>query len=78
MRTEVGARVSDRYKALTVVLDDDIRDDDAEAIIAAIRMVKRVAGVTPVETEPSDYLVRARFRREIAEKLQGIIKELYR
>jgi len=70
--------MSNRYKALTVVLDDDIRDDDAEALVSAIRMMKLVAGVTPVATEPSDYLVRARFRREIAEKLNGIIKELYR
>jgi len=28
--------MTDRYYALTVLLDEDIRDDDAEAIINAI------------------------------------------
>ena len=66
------------YKAFTVVPDKDYRDDDSEAIITALKMVKGVAGVIPVEEEPSDYVVRARFRREIADKLRLIIQELYR
>lgn len=37
--------MSDRYFALTVVLEQDIRDDDAEPLIAAIRQMRGVADV---------------------------------
>jgi hypothetical protein len=34
--------MTDRYNSLTVVLDRDIREDDAEHILNAIRMIKGV------------------------------------
>ena len=39
--------VADRYFALTVLLDKNIHSDDAEAIIKAIREMKRVHAVVP-------------------------------
>jgi len=42
--------MTDRYCAPTVVLDKDIRSDDAEAIINAIKMVKHVLDVKPQVT----------------------------
>ena len=38
--------MTDRFHSLTVVLEREIRDDDAEPIIAAIKMIKGVAEVT--------------------------------
>ena len=39
--------MTDRFFALTVVLDGNIRDDDAEPIIAAIKQLRHVKEVTP-------------------------------
>lgn len=38
--------MTDRVRTLTVVLDRDYRDDDAESIVNAIQMVKGVGSVT--------------------------------
>lgn len=40
-----------RHKGYVVHLADDIREDDSEAVIAAIRMIKGVADVTPAEAD---------------------------
>lgn len=39
--------MTDRIAAFVVVLADDIREDDAEATLTALRMVKGVVEVTP-------------------------------
>ena len=38
--------MTDRYNALTVVMEKDMRDDDAEALIAAIRQLRGVLSVS--------------------------------
>lgn len=40
--------MTDRHAAYIVTLDHDIREDDAEAILNALRMVKHVLSVEPV------------------------------
>lgn len=40
--------MTDRHSGYIIALDKDIREDDAEAIINAIRMVKGVIAVEPV------------------------------
>jgi hypothetical protein len=40
--------MTDRYHALTVVLDREIRTDDAEDIINAIKQLRHVVDVTGV------------------------------
>jgi len=54
--------MTDRYNALTVVLDRDIRDDDAEAILTAIRMVRGVMSVDPIVSDPSSWVAEMRIR----------------
>jgi hypothetical protein len=49
-----------RHAGYIVTLDDDIREDDAEAIIGAIRMIKFVQSVTPIEAGYSDVIARER------------------
>lgn len=39
--------MSDSYNGLLVILGEDIRDDDAQRIIDAIKMVKGVQDVVP-------------------------------
>lgn len=44
--------MTERIKALTVVLERDIREDDAAPLIAAIKLMRGVAGV---ETHIADF-----------------------
>lgn len=65
--------MTDRFNALTVVLDHDIRDDDAEHILNAIRMVKGVLSVEGNVVNTDDFIHSARIRAEIAEKIREIL-----
>ena len=54
--------MTDRHAGYVVVLAEDIREDDAESTLTALRMVKGVVSVTPVI---ADYeLVVARRRQD--------------
>jgi hypothetical protein len=68
--------VSDRYKALTVALDRDTRDDDAQALIAAIRQLRGVVDVQPVEATADDWLARQRVRHEIADDFHALWRKI--
>jgi hypothetical protein len=58
--------MTDRVQALTVVLDRDIRTDDVEHVINAIRMVKGVADVTDQHiADMDDHLARQRIRHDL-------------
>lgn len=61
--------MTDRYKALTVVLARDVRDDDAQSIINAISMVKGVLSVEPNVADFDDYVHRERLYWKFREKL---------
>lgn len=65
--------MTDRLNALIVVFERDIRDEDAEHLIAAIRMLRGVLSVTPNVSEISDHIAEQRVRREIGEKLWAVI-----
>lgn len=67
--------MTDRYNALLVVLDQDIRDDDAEAIINAIKMVKGVLDVKPNVMDPMDAIATARARHDLTGKVYKALQE---
>ena len=67
--------MTDRYYALTVVLDHDIRDDDAEPLIAAIKMIKGVAQVTPHVANLEIHFAQTRARQELVDKLWEVLKD---
>lgn len=52
--------MTDRHAAYIVVLDQDIRDDDAEPILTALRMVKHVASVEPVVSSYDTHIAESR------------------
>lgn len=64
--------MTDRYNAVVVAFDRDIREDDAEAVINAIRMIKGVVNVTPNVTDISDHVAAMRAKRELSEKLLAV------
>lgn len=64
-----------RLKGLTVVLEDDIREDDAECIINAIRMIKGVQDVVNIEATDEDYIVESRLKLELMDKILDIFRK---
>lgn len=65
--------MTNRVKSLTVVLDQDIREDDVEGVINAIGSLRHVIAVDHSVTDPADYANRARIRHELSEKLWEVL-----
>lgn len=65
--------MTDRYNTLTVALERDIRDDDAEALIAAIKQLRGVLSVAGNVADPTAWMAEERAQREIREKLLAIV-----
>ena len=69
--------MTDRIKGLTVALDRDYRDDDVQAIVDAIMMIKGVKGVTMSKVEMDDYTARVRVVTELQSQVLAVFsKEL--
>ncbi len=65
-----------RHAGYIVVLDDDIREDDAEYVINAIRMIKGVGGVTPVEADAASVIARQRVITDLRNRLYELARSL--
>ena len=68
--------MTDRIQGLTVALDRDYRDDDVEAIVNAILMVKGVKSVKKSVVDISDYTARVRAVTAIQTKVLDAFKDL--
>ncbi len=66
--------MTDRINSLLVVLDKDIRDDDAEEIINAIQMIRHVLKVTPRVSDFDLHIAETRAKNELREKLWELLK----
>ncbi len=66
--------MTDRYNALIVVLDRDIRDDDAKAIIDAIKMIKHVQSVKGNVSDITDHVAKETAKRELIDKIWEVLK----
>lgn len=66
--------MTDRFKGFVVVLDADVREDDAEDIKKALGMVKGVIEVAPVAVATDDFINRSRIRMELVEKLFNVLR----
>lgn len=65
--------MTDRLKGVTVVFDHDIRTDDAEPIINAIRCLRGVLAVAPSLKTSEDFIIRERVRHELGQKILAVI-----
>lgn len=65
--------MTDRFHSLTVVLEKDIRSDDAEGLIQAIRHMRGVLSVTGRVSDPDSHMAEERARRELGQKLWEIL-----
>lgn len=71
-----GANVTDRVRGAYVVFDHDIRTDDVEAVVNAIRMVRCVADVKTDQfvNNPNDYMARARVADEVLDITSFVLR----
>ena len=65
--------MTDRYNALTVVLEKDIRDGDAEALLAAIRQLRGVLTVSGNVADLGSHVAQERARHDLGEKLWHVL-----
>jgi hypothetical protein len=65
--------MTDRFHSLTVVLAHDIRDDDAESIMTAIRQLRGVINVSGIVADTNSHMALERARFELADKLWGVL-----
>lgn len=68
--------MTDQYNAITVVLERDIRDDDAEFILNAIRMIRGVLKVTPHVADHTALVAEMRAKHEMRAKVLDLLKSL--
>lgn len=65
--------MTDRFNTITVVLEKEMRDDDAAAIIAAIRQIRGVLDAKGNVSDMTEWMAQSRARRELGEKLLAIL-----
>lgn len=65
--------MTDRYNALIVVLEQDMRDDDAEALLGAIRQLRGVLSVTGNVADIGSHISDERAKHVLGQKLWGVI-----
>jgi hypothetical protein len=68
--------VSDRIKGCWVSFERDMRAEDAETILDAIRALRGVAAVEVFVADHADWMARQRVRREIGEKLRALYEAI--
>jgi hypothetical protein len=67
--------MTDRVKGFTVTLEKDIRIDDVEVIMQAIRMIRGIADVEPCISTGDDYINRKMVKHELREKFMKFYNE---
>lgn len=66
--------MTDRVKGLTITLEKDVRVDDVEYIVNAIKMIKGISSVDLSIVTFDDHINRARIYGEVRTKLFEFIK----
>jgi len=70
--------MTDRLKGVVVTFDKDYRDDDAEVILNAIRMIKGVLSVEPATKDYNDLMNRSRIAIQLKSKVITAISEVFK
>ena len=70
--------MTDRHSGYVVTLRTDVREDDGEAILTALRMVKGVLSVEPVVHAPEIDIATGRANADWWDALDRLRQERYR
>lgn len=65
-----------RHAGYIVTLAEDIREDDAEHIMTALRMISGVVSVKPIAADFQQVVAREQAHAEVREKILRLLKEL--
>ena len=68
--------MTDRHSGYVVILDGEMREDDAQATIAALRQIKGVVDVKPVVRGINDFVAAVQERHRIMKAIYEIFKDL--
>lgn len=63
--------MTDRHAGYVVTLEKNIREDDAQETLAALKQIKGVLDVRPIINGPEVMVAESRIRREMQEKFYG-------
>jgi hypothetical protein len=66
--------VTDRHAGYVVTLKEDIREDDAEQFMSALRFFSFVASVTPVVSDVGLHIATEKARYDLLTKLREALK----
>lgn len=67
--------MTDRVKGFVVTLEQDVRIDDIEPMLQAIRFMRGVANVEPSISDSSDWINQQRIKSELRGKMYKFINE---
>jgi len=65
--------VTERLKGVVVAFDVDIREDDVQTLVNAIRCFRHVLSVEPVMANADDWVVEQRVRDDLSKKLWDVL-----
>lgn len=65
--------MTDRFNSLTVVLEHDIREDDALAIISAIKHIRGVLSVSGNVSDITTHVACERAKHELGERILDVV-----
>jgi hypothetical protein len=68
--------MTDRHAGYVVILEKDIRSDDAEFTLNAIRMIKGVLSVEPVVSNIEVHMAEERARHHLLGKIYEFLRDL--
>lgn len=68
--------MTERHAGYIVTLAEDIREDDAEHIVNALRMVRGVLSVEPVRADLNSAIADERAKAAMREKLLTLLEEM--
>lgn len=67
--------MSDRISSFTVILEENIRDDDAKPLMDAIRQMRGVLKVTGNVSDLSEAIAESRVKSDLTRKLLNVLKD---
>ena len=70
--------MTDRINAITVVLAQDIRDDDIQPTLSAMRQLRGVLSVTPNVSDFDAHIAEERALSVLREKMRDIIFPVFK
>lgn len=69
--------MTDRVKGFYVTLEQDVRVDDVESLVNAVRQLKGVAAVNVNISNADDWMNRMQLRSQIRRKLYSAIDRVF-